>query len=158
MEAAQDTTSQTPDDDDAAAATPLRRYAVIVGERANSGSTFRIEDPARLLRVYSLLQAILGQLEGATLPPEGMPGVQRQLGVIRLETERAVSPPLVAELRRILPSHDSVPSAGALRIECAVLASWVEALVVQMLAALRCLPPSGPRTSDRSRSACGDQR
>jgi hypothetical protein len=58
-------TSQTPDDDDAAAATPPRRYVVIVGERANSGSAFRIEDPARLLRVYSLLQAILWQLEGA---------------------------------------------------------------------------------------------
>jgi Protein of unknown function (DUF2587) len=149
MEAAQDTTSQTPDDDDAAAATPLRRYVVIVGERANSGSTFRIEDPARLLRVYSLLQAILGQLEGATLPAEGMPGVQRQLGVIRFETERAVSPPLVAELRRILPSHDSVSSAGALRIECAVLASWVEALVVQMLAAIRAARERSQQVSAR---------
>lgn len=80
MGAAQDTTSQTPDDDDAAAATPLRRYVIIVGERANSGSTFRIEDPARLLRVYSLLQAILGQLEGATLRRKGCPGCSDSSG------------------------------------------------------------------------------
>jgi hypothetical protein len=85
MEAAQDMISQTPDYDDAAATPPLQRYAVIVGERANSGSAFRIEDPARLLRVYSLL-------------------------------------------RRILPSHDAVPSAGALRIECAVSAQRRPAL------------------------------
>ena len=87
-----------------------------------------------------------------------MPGVQRQLGVIRFETERAVSPPLVAELRRILPSHDSVPSGGALRIECAVLASWVEALVVQMLAALRAAHERSQQVSARCpvRAKCLD--
>ena len=63
-----------------------------------------------------------------------MPGLQRQLQVIRRELELAVSPPLAAELRRILPPHDAAPSAGALHIECAVLASWVGSLVVQMLA------------------------
>ena len=41
-----------------------------------------------------------------------------------------------AELERILPSQDGVPSAGALRIECAALLSWTASLVVQMLAAL----------------------
>ena len=136
MEVAQDSISQLRDHGDTAAATPPRRYVVVVGEHANGGSAYRIEDPARLLRVYSLLQATFQELEGATLPPEGMPALQRQLEVIRRETERAVSPPLAAELRRVLPSHDAVPSAGALRIECAVLASWVSILVVQMLAAL----------------------
>jgi hypothetical protein len=136
MEVAQDAISQLPDQYAAAAATPLRQYVVIVGEHANGGSAYRIEDPSRLLRVCSLLQATFQQLEGAILPPEGMPGLQRQLQVIRRETERAVSPPLAAELRRVLPSHDAAPSAGALRIECAVLSSWVSALVVQMLTAL----------------------
>ena len=63
-----------------------------------------------------------------------MPGLQRQLQAIRREVERAVSAPLAAELWRILPPRDAVPSAGALRIECAALASWVDSLVVQMLA------------------------
>ena len=125
-------TSRRPGDDEAA--TPVRRFVVIVGEPADGGSAFRIEDPARLLRVWSLLQATLEQLEGTTLPPEGMPGLQRQLQAIRRELERAVSPPLAAELRRIVPSRDAAPSAGALRIECAALASWVGSLVLQMLA------------------------
>lgn len=125
-------TSRQPEDDEAAA--PVRRFVVIVGEPAGVGSAFRIEDPARLLRVWSLLQATLEQLEGTTLPPEGMPGLQRQLQTIRRELERAVSASLVAELSRILPPRDAAPSAGALRIECAVLTSWVASLVVRMLA------------------------
>jgi hypothetical protein len=66
---------------------------------------------------------------------QDVPGLQRQLEVIRSETERAVSPALAAELRRVIPSHDPVPSAGALRIESPVLVSWVASLIVQMLAA-----------------------
>ncbi len=117
-------------------ATPARRFVVIVGEPGDGGSALRIERPDRLLRVWSLLQATSEQLDSATLPPEGIPGLQRQLRVIHGELEQAVSPALAAELRRILPSHDEVPSAGALRIECAVLVSWVGSLVVQTLAAL----------------------
>lgn len=120
--------------DDDEAATLVRRFVVIVGEPAVGGSAFRIEDPATLLRVWSLLRATLEQLEGATWPPEEMTGLQRQLQVIRREVERAVSAPLAAELRRILPPLDAAPSAGALHIECVALASWVDSLVMQMIA------------------------
>jgi hypothetical protein len=114
--------------------TPARGFVVIVGEHADGGSAFRIEDPARLLRVWALLQVTFEQLDGATLPPEGMPGLQRQLQAIRREVERAVSPLVAAELQRIAPWRDAAPSASALRIECAVLSSWVGCLVMQMLA------------------------
>jgi len=133
MEAAE-ITSMRPGADEAAA--PVRRFVVIVGEPGDGGSAFRIEDPARLLRLWLLLQATLEQLEGTTLPPEGMPGLQRQLQAIRGELERAVPPPLAAELRRILPPRDAAPSAGALHIECPALASWAGSLVLQMLAVL----------------------
>jgi Protein of unknown function (DUF2587) len=147
MEAAQDTLSPSRDQDVAATATPLR-CVVIVGEHSDDGSAvYRIEDPARLLRVYSLLQATSEQLQGVTLPSEGMPGLQEQLEVIRRETERAVSPALAAELGRILPSHDPVPSAGALRIEFAVLVSWVASLIVQMLAAFAAAGERSQRVS-----------
>jgi hypothetical protein len=109
------------------------RFVVAVGEPADGGSGCRIEEPDRLLRIWSLLQATCEQLDSATLPPEGIPGLQRQLQAIRRELDRAVSLPLAAELRRILPAHETAPSAGALRIECAVLLSWVGSLVVQML-------------------------
>jgi hypothetical protein len=131
MEAAEITRMQ-PGGDGAEA--PVRRFVIILGDPADDGSVSRIEDPARLLRLWSLLQATFEQLEGTTLAPEGMPGVQRQLQTIRRELEQAVSPSLTAELRRILPPRDAAPSAGGLRIECAVLSSWVSSLVLQMLA------------------------
>jgi Protein of unknown function (DUF2587) len=122
--------SRQPEDE---AAVPVRRFVVIVGEPGDGGPAFRIEDPARLLRVWSLLQATLEQLKEVTLPPENMPGLQRQLQVIRRELERAVSPPLTAELGRILPPCDGEPSTGVLRIECAALANWAASLVARML-------------------------
>ena len=76
MEAAEVTSRQSGND---GAGTPARRFVVIVGERADGGSGFRIEEPDRLLRVWSLLQATSEQLDSATLPPEGIPGLQRQL-------------------------------------------------------------------------------
>jgi Protein of unknown function (DUF2587) len=124
-------TSRQPED--AEVAQPMPRFVVIVGDPADGGSAFRIENPARLLRVWSLLRATREQLDSAALPPAGMPGLQRQLQSIRRELELAVSPPLVAEFRRILPSHDATPSAGALRIESAAMESWVGSLVVHML-------------------------
>jgi hypothetical protein len=91
MEVAQDAISRSRNHDDVSAATPLWRYLVIVGDHVDGGSALRTEDPARLLRVYSLLQATTEQLRGTTLPQAGMPGLQRQLGVIRREAERAAS-------------------------------------------------------------------
>jgi len=132
---------------DGEVATPIPRFIVTVGDPVDGGSAFRIEDPARLLRVWPLLRATRAQLESATLPPGGMPSLQRQLQSIRCELERAVSPPLVAELRRVLPSHDATPSAGALRIESAVLESWVGSLVVQMLGVLVAAPERSQQVS-----------
>jgi hypothetical protein len=123
-----------PEDNEAAA--PVQRFVVIVGEPADGGSAFRVEDPDRLLRIWAMLEATLGQLEGVTLPPEGMPALHRQLQVIRHEFEQAVSPPVAAELARILPPRDAAPGPGVLRIECAALASWIGGLVTRMLAVL----------------------
>lgn len=114
------------------AATRVRRFAVIVGKPAD-GSPCRIEAPARLLRIWSLLQATLEEMDQATLPPEGMPRLQRQLREIRGELEHTVSPALAAELRRIAPPSDEAPSAAGQRIECAVLTSWTGSLTMQML-------------------------
>ena len=75
-------------------AAPARRFVVIVGKPAGDGSACRIEEPDRLLRVWSLLQAAYAQSDWAALPPEAVLRLQRQLRPIRRELERAVSPPL----------------------------------------------------------------
>jgi len=149
MEAAEAACRQPGDDQ---GATAVRRFIVIVGESAGGGSASRIEDPARLLRVWSLLQATSEQLEGATLAPEEMPGLQRQLQAVRRELELSVSAPLAAELQRLLPSHDPAPSAGALRIEYAALMNWAGNLVMRMFAVL--YPHAGVRIQ-RSWPAAG---
>lgn len=133
MEKPEATRGRQAGDDTAASA---GRFIVIVGKPAGEGSADRIEEPDRLLRVWSLLEATYEQMDWAALPPEDVPGLQRQFQAIRRELEGAVSPSLVAELRRILPSGNTGPSAGALRIEYAVLLSWSGSLMVEMLRAL----------------------
>jgi hypothetical protein len=54
MEAAE-VTSRQPDDGEVA--TPIPRFVVIVGDSADDGAALRVENPARLLRVWSLLRA-----------------------------------------------------------------------------------------------------
>jgi hypothetical protein len=122
-------------------------FVVIIGKPARGGSACRIEAPGRLLRAWSLLEATYEHSDWAALPPERVPGLQRQLQAIRRELESAVSPSLAAELRRVLPPQDAPPSVGALRIECAVLLSWSGSLMIEILRALavaseRCSRPS----------------
>jgi len=117
------------------AAAPGLRFAVIVGRPAG-GSACRVEAPARLLRVWSLLEATHEQIDHAAVRPEALPRLQRQLREVRRELENTVSPALAAELRRIAPGRDEAPSAAGLRIECALLTSWASSLTIQMLNAL----------------------
>ena len=146
MEKPEATTGRQADNDMAAPA----RFAVIIGKPAGDGSASRVEAPDRLLRVWSLLQATYEQSDWAALPAEGVPALQRQLQAIRRELERAVSPPLAAELRRILPPQDGEPSVGALRIECAALLSWSGSLMVEILRALAVANERRPRPESRS--------
>jgi len=118
------------------AAWPTRRFVVVIGRSADDASACRVEEPDRLLRIWSLLEATYEQSDWARLPPEGAPGLQRQLYAIRRELEETVSPALVAELQRILPPRDAPPSVGALRIECALLLSWAGSLMLEILRAL----------------------
>jgi hypothetical protein len=103
-------------------------FAVVVGDPA-----CEITAPSRLLRLWSLLQATLEQIDHVTPPPEGIPRLQRQLRAIRRELENTVSPALAAELRQIAPPRDGALSAAELRMECAVLTSWTGSLTMQML-------------------------
>jgi hypothetical protein len=127
------------------------RFVVIIGKPAGDGSACRVEAPDRLLRVWSLLQATYEQSDWAALPPESVPALQRQLQAIRRELEEAISPPLAAELRRILPPRDAAPSVGALRIECAVLLSWSGSLMMEILRSLAVASERRPRPERRSR-------
>lgn len=113
-------------------AVPERGFTVTIGERAG-GLAYRVEAPGRLLRIWSLLQATHEEIDHATVPPERVSALQRQLRAIRCELEDTISPALVTELRRIAPPSEDAPSAARLRIECAILTSWTGALTIEML-------------------------
>lgn len=114
---------------------PGLQFVVTVGKPAG-GSARQVEAPARLLRVWSLLEATREQIDHAVVPLEVMPRLHRQLREVRRELENAISPELAAELRRIAPPRDAQPTAPELRIECAVLTSWTGSLTLQMLSVL----------------------
>jgi proteasome activator-like protein len=147
---------------DSDAAAPGLRFAVNVGRPAD-GSARRVEAPARLVRVWSLLEATLEEIGQAPLPPEAMSRLQRQLQEIRRELETTVSPELAGELRRIAQTRDEAPSAAGLRIECAVLTSWTGSLTIQMLSVLaaakerlsRQLAEAGPGEAQSSGEGTG---
>jgi Protein of unknown function (DUF2587) len=144
---------------------PGLRFAVIVGKPAG-GSARRVEAPARLLRVWSLLEATREQIGHAAVPLEVMPRLQRQLREVRRELEDTISPELAAELRRIAPPRDGPPTAPELRIECAVLTSWTSSLTMQMLSVLAAArkrlsrPPTatGPRQAQPPSEGIGEPR
>lgn len=127
-------------------AAPARRLVVVVGQPVGD-ATCRIEEPGRLLRVWSLLQVTYEQADWDALNPEVVLRLRRQLRAMRRELERAVSPALAAELRRILPFQDAAPGTGALRIEYAALLSWSGSLVAEMLRALAAMQERLPRRS-----------
>lgn len=141
MEAAQAAGKQAAQ---AACLTPPRRLAVIVGKAG--GGACLVEAPARLLRVWSLLQATSAELNRDPPPARAVPRLRSQLQAIRSDLEDCVSPPLIAELRHALPPAEAL-SADELRIECAALLSWTATLTIQMLSTLtaaRGAPPPGP--------------
>ncbi len=144
MDTAEDMSGQPTEDVTGA---PVQGFVVVVANPASGSLVFRVEDPPRLLRVWSLLQATMDELASATLPPQETAALQRQFQVVREELDRAVSPPLAAELQRTLPPYDGEMSADALRVECAALGSWVGGLVLQMLAVFTAVRdrPEGPR-------------
>jgi hypothetical protein len=124
---------------------PVQRLVIVVGDAADGRGACRIDAPGRLLRVWSLLQAMTEEIRHTAPPAQAAPRLQRELRVIRRELENTVSPPLAAELRRIAPPLEAPLSIGALRIEYGVLANWASSLVSRMLIILTAEHERRPR-------------
>ena len=133
-------------------------YAAAVPVRWNAVPTvFWMKAPGRLRAIaWVACQPVqAGQVEPAddrvqladTGQALGIAAVQRQFQALRRELERAVSPSLTAELRRILPSRAPAPNIGALRIEYAALLSWSGSLMIEMLRALAAAHERLPKPS-----------
>ena len=130
-------------------------------ERERTNPADLVEEPAKVMRIGSMIKQLLEEVRNAPLDEAG----RRRLADVHHrsieELKDGLAPELVAELDRIaLPFRDDSPSDAELRIAQAQLVGWLEglfhgiqtALVAQQMAAqqqlqqMRALPP-GPGAS-----------
>ncbi len=131
------------------------------GRRAQTNPADLVEEPAKVMRIGSMIKQLLEEVRNAPLDEAG----RRRLADIHHrsieELKDGLAPELVRELDRIaLPFSDASPSDAELRIAQAQLVGWLEglfhgiqtALVAQQMASqqqlqqMRALPPG--RTPD----------
>ncbi len=130
------------------------------GEDEPTNPADLVEQPAKVMRIGSMIKNLLEEVRNAPLDEAG----RRRLAEIHKrsidELKGGLAPELVAELDRIaLPFSDEAPSDAELRIAQAQLVGWLEglfhgiqtALVAQQMAAQqqlagmrRALPPGHP--------------
>ncbi|GAA6525314.1 proteasome activator [Intrasporangium sp. DVR] len=127
-------------------------------ERGRTNPADLVEEPAKVMRIGSMIKQLLEEVRSAPLDPAG----RRRLADIHHqsieELKDGLSPELVEELERIAqPFRDESPSDPELRIAQAQLVGWLEglfhgiqtALVAQQMAAqqqlaqMRALPAPG---------------
>lgn len=111
-----------------------RHMKVVLSGPAGSPHACRVEDPGRLMRVWSLLNAASRELHQAGIPETAVAMLWRQLRADVSELQRSLSPELAGELERLIIHDDAAPpTADELRIEYATLLGWTGGLVVAML-------------------------
>ena len=125
-------------------------------EEEESTLTDMVEQPAKVMRIGSMVKQLLDEVRSAPLDEKGRARLAEIHHRSIAELEDGLAPELVEELERItLPFQDDSPSAAELRIAQAQLVGWLEglfhgiqtALVAQQMAAqaqlqqMRQLPP-----------------
>ena len=123
------------------------RVAVIIGGQPGQIGECRVDDPGRLLRAWSLLNASDQELHQVSLPPGATSRLGRQLHAVAAELDRSLPIALTAELQRVLKLGESQPLTPAeLRVEYAGVLGWTGGLIVAMLAQLE--NAGAPRDAD----------
>ncbi|WP_256794971.1 proteasome activator [Terrabacter sp. Ter38] len=130
-------------------------------ERERTNPADLVEEPAKVMRIGSMIKQLLEEVRNAPLDEAG----RRRLADVHHrsieELKDGLAPELVAELDRIaLPFRDDSPTDAELRIAQAQLVGWLEglfhgiqtALVAQQMAAQQQLQqmralPAGPGAS-----------
>jgi hypothetical protein len=99
------------------------------GEEAAVEPTESIEQPAKLLRIGSMVKQLLEEVRQAPLDEAGRSRLREIHDQSIRELADGLSPDLVAELDRVTFPFDSpVPSEAELRIAQAQLVGWLEGL------------------------------
>jgi hypothetical protein len=129
-------------------------------EGAGSNPAQQVEQPAKVMRIGSMIKQLLDEVRGAPLDEAGRTRLAEIHRRSIEELKTGLAPELIEELERIaLPFGEAAPSDAELRIARAQLVGWLEglfhgiqtALFAQQLAAQqqlagmrRALPPGHP--------------
>jgi hypothetical protein len=88
-----------------------------------------IEQPAKVMRIGSMIKQLLEEVRSAPLDDAGRARLAQIHSRSIAELEQGLAPELVEELRRIaLPFAETTPSDAELRIAQAQLVGWLEGL------------------------------
>jgi hypothetical protein len=121
------------------AAGPVRDRVVVVtpegmavsgGGEEGGSPTELIEQPAKVMRIGSMIKQLLEEVRSAPLDDAGRARLAQIHSRSIAELEQGLAPELVEELRRIaLPfAEETTPSDAELRIAQAQLVGWLEGL------------------------------
>jgi len=108
------------------------------GERGEAGGPPQeaITQPAKLLRIASMVRELLDETRQASLDEPGRARLaeiyQRSVGELR----EVLSPDLQEELAMLAPPMEGVPTAAEIRVAQAQLVGWLEGLFHGIQAAL----------------------
>jgi Protein of unknown function (DUF2587) len=109
------------------------RLVIALDRQRTDRGACRVEAPARVLRMWTVLYAANNELHQAAPTPGALLRLHRSLQVIRTELERSLSAPLAGELSNLLPPPATSPTIDELRVECAGLLGWIAGLAAGML-------------------------
>jgi hypothetical protein len=100
------------------------------GEGEERAITDLVEQPAKVMRIGSMIRQLLEEVKAAPLDEASRNRLKEIHQASIKELEEGLAPELVEELERLtLPfSEDSTPSEGELRIAQAQLVGWLEGL------------------------------
>ena len=100
------------------------------GDEADRGVTSLVEQPAKVMRIGSMIRQLLEEVKAAPLDEASRQRLKEIHAASVTELESGLAPELVEELERLsLPfTEEGVPSESELRIAQAQLVGWLEGL------------------------------
>lgn len=100
------------------------------GEQAEVPLTEMVEQPAKVMRIGSMIKQLLEEVKAAPLDEASRARLKEIHSSSVKELEEGLAPELIAELERLsLPfTEDSLPTDSELRIAQAQLVGWLEGL------------------------------
>jgi hypothetical protein len=99
------------------------------GDSAEEKSTESVNEPAKVLRIGSMVKTLLDEVRAAPLDDKSRVRLREIYEQSIHDLSEGLSPDLVAELEALAPPFDSdAPSDAELRIAQAQLVGWLEGL------------------------------